>query len=70
MGQQSMLGGSIATTAWRALRLRMEGSPPATEGSSRGQPTRSDPLAWGLGVGLTTAHCKKFLLRNVSNGLG
>jgi hypothetical protein len=29
----SMLGGSLVTTAWRVLRLRMEGSPPVTEGS-------------------------------------
>jgi hypothetical protein len=29
----SMLGGSLVTTAWRVLRLRMEGSPPVAEGS-------------------------------------
>jgi hypothetical protein len=29
----SMLGGSLVTTAWRVLRLRMERSPPGTEGS-------------------------------------
>jgi len=29
----SMLGGSLVTTAWRVLRLRMEGRPPDTEGS-------------------------------------
>jgi hypothetical protein len=29
----SMLGGSLVTTAWRVLRLRMEGTPPGTEGS-------------------------------------
>jgi len=29
----TMLGGSLVTTAWRVLRLRMEGSPPGTEGS-------------------------------------
>jgi hypothetical protein len=28
-----MLGGSLVTTAWRVLRLRMEGSPAGTEGS-------------------------------------
>jgi hypothetical protein len=28
-----MLGGSLVTTAWRVLRLWMEGSPPVTEGS-------------------------------------
>jgi hypothetical protein len=28
-----MLGGSLVTTAWRVLKLRMEGSPPVTEGS-------------------------------------
>jgi hypothetical protein len=37
-----MLGGSIVTTAWHILRLRMEGRPPA----------------WGLGVGLTTSRHK------------
>ena len=26
--------------------------------SSRGQPTRSGPPAWGFGVRLTTSHCK------------
>jgi hypothetical protein len=30
---KTMLGGSLVTTAWRVLRLRMEGSPPGTEGS-------------------------------------
>jgi len=29
----TMLGGSLVTTAWRVLRLRMEGRPPDTEGS-------------------------------------
>jgi hypothetical protein len=29
----TMLGGFLVTTAWRVLRLRMEGSPPSTEGS-------------------------------------
>jgi hypothetical protein len=28
-----MLGGSLVTTAWRILRLRMEGSPPGPDGS-------------------------------------
>jgi hypothetical protein len=28
---KSMLGGCLVTTAWRVLRLRMEGSPPGTE---------------------------------------
>jgi hypothetical protein len=28
-----MLGGSLITTAWRVLSLRMEGIPPGTEGS-------------------------------------
>jgi len=28
-----MLGGSLVKTAWCVLRLRMEGSPPGTEGS-------------------------------------
>jgi len=27
-----MLGGSLVTTAWRVLRLRMEGSPPVKDG--------------------------------------
>jgi hypothetical protein len=36
----------------------------------REQPTRGGPPAWGLGVGLTTLHCKKpNLLRNVSKRL-
>jgi hypothetical protein len=29
----SGLGGSLVNTAWRVLRLRMEGRPPVTEGS-------------------------------------
>jgi hypothetical protein len=29
----SIFGGCYATTAWRVLRLRMEGSPPGTEDS-------------------------------------
>jgi hypothetical protein len=28
-----MLGGSLVTTAWRVLRLRMEETPPVLEGS-------------------------------------
>jgi hypothetical protein len=28
-----MLGGPLVTTAWHVLRLRIEGSPPDTEGS-------------------------------------
>jgi hypothetical protein len=31
----AMLGGPLDTTAWRVLRLRMEGSPPGTEGSCK-----------------------------------
>jgi hypothetical protein len=57
-----MLGGSLVTTAWRVLRLRMEETPSSFGGklqiSSRGQPTRGGPPAWGLGVGLTTHHKK------------
>jgi hypothetical protein len=30
---KSMLGEFLVTTTWRALRLRMEGRPPDTEGS-------------------------------------
>jgi hypothetical protein len=33
IGPTSMLGGSLVTTAWRVVTLRMEGSPPGTEGS-------------------------------------
>jgi hypothetical protein len=29
----AMLGESLVTTAWRVVRIRMEGSPPGTEGS-------------------------------------
>jgi hypothetical protein len=31
----AMLGGSLVTMAWHVLRLRMEGSPPGTEGSCK-----------------------------------
>jgi hypothetical protein len=54
------LGGSLVTTAWHVLRLRMEEMPSSFGGqlwiywiSSRGQTTRGGPPAWGLGVGLT-----------------
>jgi hypothetical protein len=30
---RAMIGGSLVSTAWRVLRLRMEGRPPDTEGS-------------------------------------
>jgi hypothetical protein len=31
--RMAMVGGSLVTTPWRILRLRMEGSPPVTEGN-------------------------------------
>jgi hypothetical protein len=31
--QRSLLGGSVDTTAWRVLRLQMEGIPSVMEGS-------------------------------------
>jgi hypothetical protein len=62
----SMLGGSLATTAWRVLKLRMEETASRYEGqlriyriSSRGQPTMGDPPAWRLGVGPIIPHSKK-----------
>jgi hypothetical protein len=54
-----MLGGSLVTTAWRVLRLRMEETLSKYGGNCRGQPTMGGPPAWGLGVGLTTPHRKK-----------
>jgi hypothetical protein len=64
--EESMLGGSLVATAWRVLRLQMEETPSRYGGkqriygiSSRGQPTRGGPPAWGLGVRLTTPHRKK-----------
>jgi hypothetical protein len=61
-----MLSGSLVTTAWRDLRLRMEEKASRYGGqlriywiSSRGQPTRGGPPAWGLGGGVTTPHRKK-----------
>jgi hypothetical protein len=61
-----MSGGSLVTTAWCVLRLRMEETPSSYGGqlriyliSSRGHPTRGGPPAWGLGVGLITPHRKK-----------
>ena len=53
------------TTARRVLRLRMEERPPIWRAaanilkSSRGQPTRGGPPAWGLGEVLTTTLRKK-----------
>jgi hypothetical protein len=66
-----MLGGSLATTAWRVLGLRLEGWPPALEDtceciSSRGQTTRDGPPAWVLDVGLTTPHHKNKLVMKSS----
>jgi hypothetical protein len=34
-GKVAMLGGSLVTTGWRALRLRMDGRPPYAEGSCK-----------------------------------
>jgi len=58
-----MLGGYLVTTAWRVLTFWKEGYASINGGhmrmycmSSRGQPTRGGPPAWGLGVGLTTPH--------------
>jgi hypothetical protein len=33
IGKGTILGGSLAITAWRGLRVRMAGIPPGTEGS-------------------------------------
>jgi hypothetical protein len=57
------------TTAWRVLRLRMEERLLCGRYlwinwiSSRGQPTRCGPLAWGLREVLTTPLLKKYMLR-------
>jgi hypothetical protein len=55
--------------ARRVLRLRMEETPSSYGGklriywiSSRGQPTRGGPPAWGLCVGLATPHRKNKLV--------
>jgi hypothetical protein len=63
---RSMLGGSLVTTAWRVLRLRMEEKASRYGGQVRinlisrsGQPTTDGPPAWGLDVGLTIPHRKK-----------
>jgi hypothetical protein len=54
----AILGGSLVNTAWRVLRLRMDETPSSYGGqlriywiSSRGQPTRGDPLILGVGRG-------------------
>jgi hypothetical protein len=54
----SMLGGSLVTTTWHILRLRIEETPSRFGGrlriywiSSRGQPTRAGPPAWGWAWG-------------------
>jgi hypothetical protein len=67
-----MLGGSLVTTAWRVLRLRMEETPSSYGGklqiygiSSCGQPTRGGPPPWGLGVGLATHRKKQVCYENV-----
>jgi hypothetical protein len=45
-----MLGGSLVTTAWRVLRLRMEGSPPGTDILNK--QSRTADKGWSsLGVG-------------------
>jgi hypothetical protein len=55
---------------WRVLRLWMEGTASRCGGylriywiSSRGQPTRGGPQAWGLG--LTTPHRKNYLVTKI-----
>jgi hypothetical protein len=52
-----MLVGSLVATAWRVLRLQMEGSPPVTEGSCEyilSKQSRTAGKGWSssLGVGL------------------
>jgi hypothetical protein len=57
------------TTPWRVIGTRIK---EATSGcgeelqiyriSSRGQPIRCDPSAWGLGEGLQTPYCKQKLV--------
>jgi hypothetical protein len=73
-----MLNGSLFTTTWHVLRLRMEETAFRCGGylqiyriSSRAQHTRGDPPAWGMGVGLTAPHRKKIsLLRKITRSLG
>jgi hypothetical protein len=74
----TMLGGSLVTTSWRVLRLRLEETPSSFGGKlriywirSRGQPTRGGPPAWEMGVGLTTPHRRKIsLLQKTTRSLG
>jgi len=59
ISQISMLGGSLVTTAWRVLRLRMERRPPDTDGSCECieyavADSRQGILQFGVGRGATT----------------
>jgi hypothetical protein len=59
-------GGSLVTTAWRVLRLPVEGSPLVTGVAANilNKQSRTADKGWssslGLGVGLTTPHRKHF----------
>jgi hypothetical protein len=62
----SVLSGSFIVTVWSVISFRIEETASIYRRqlriyciSSRGQPTRGDPSACGLGEGLTTPHRKK-----------
>jgi hypothetical protein len=73
-----MLGGSLFTSAWLVLRLRMEEAASGYEEQLRiywinnsGEPTRGGLPAWGLGVDLIMPHFKKIsMIRKITRSLG
>jgi hypothetical protein len=51
MARPQVADGGDALKVWRVAANILN--------KSRGEPTKSGPPAWGLGVGLTTPHRKK-----------
>jgi hypothetical protein len=76
MIQDSMLSGSLVTTAWRSLALRLEVTASRYGRylrtyliSGHGQPTVGSPPVWWV-EGLTAPHSKEAsMLRNVTDSL-
>jgi len=51
IGTRPMLGGSLVTTTWHVLKLRIEDTASTYWKSCRRQPTKCSPPAWGSSEG-------------------